>query len=89
MMGKHSKSCCQIKVVPQHKFVHCSIHQEDLDAKKTGTILPIVLTEDIVMKSITSTATNTQLFFILCNQMGCMTNLFFISKLGGSHLAVC
>jgi hypothetical protein len=72
MTGKCSGVVAQIKeVAPDAKFVHCSIHREALAARKMSAFLKTVLTEAIkVVNLITSRATNSRLFSIVCNEMG-------------------
>jgi hypothetical protein len=70
-MENHGGVVAQIKeVAPEATFVHCSINQEALAAKKNTDHFITVLTEDKVVKFIKSTAMNSQLFSILCNKIG-------------------
>jgi hypothetical protein len=72
MTGKQSGVVTQIKAVAPHaKFVHCSIHQEALAARKMTAILKTVLIEAVkVVNFIKSRTRNSRLFSILCNEMG-------------------
>jgi hypothetical protein len=72
MTGKHSGVVAQIKeVAPGAKFVYCSIHREALAARKMPAILKTVLTEAVkVVNFISSRATNSRLFSILCKETG-------------------
>jgi hypothetical protein len=71
MTGKQGVVAQIKEVAPDAIFVHCSIHREALAARKMPAILKTVLTDAVkVVNFITSRATNSRLFSILCNEMG-------------------
>lgn len=73
MTGRHSGVVKRIKDVahPELKSTHCIIHREHLAAKKMSVELNKVLTQSVsAVNAIKTSALNTRLFTILCEEMG-------------------